>query len=225
MKLLLLHPPLLSAVVWRRLTPLLAESGHSVTAPDLRPLRAHDWWRHARDAAVAAAPDADAVLAHSGAGVLTPVVLDALPAPHAVVLVDALLPAVGGATLIEPALREAIRGLAVDGVLPPWTSWWGEEVFAKLVPEARNRAALVAEAPRLPEALYDVAVPAPDGWEPHVRGYLQLSPAYDDTAAQARQRGWRTTSLLGQHLDLLSNPAPIARAVLAMLAGQGHQLS
>ncbi len=102
-KLLRLHPPLLSAVVWRRLAPLLAESGHSMTAPDLRPLRAQGLVAARRGAAVAAAPD--------------------------------------------------------------------------------------AEVPRLPEALYDVAVPAPTDWEPRVRGYLQLSPAYDDAAEQARQRG------------------------------------
>ncbi len=218
MRLLLLHPPLLSPVVWRRLAPLLAESGHSVSAPDLRPTVAADWWRPVRDAAISAAPDAQAVLAHSGAGVLVPPVLDALPGAKAVVLVDAVLPASRGTTTVTPAMREAVRGLAVDGGLPPWTSWWPPELLAELVPDPGDRAALVAEAPQLPEALYDVAVPAPNGWEPPVRGYLQLSPAYDDAAVQARDRGWDTASLPGRHLDLLSNPAPIARAILAMLA-------
>lgn len=200
---------------------MLTEAGHSVTAPDLRPAQAEDWWLHARDQAVAAAADADTVLAHSGAGVLAPVVLDALPDAQAVVLVDSVLPAFVGATRVTPALREAVRVLAVDGVLPPWTSWWGEESLATLVPDADDRAALVADAPGLPEALYDVAVPAPAGWEPALRGYLQLSPAYDDEAAQAEERGWHTMALPGQHLDLLTDPGPVARAVLALLAGEG----
>lgn len=221
MRLLLLHPPLLSAAVWRRLSPHLSASGHSVTTPDLRPVRAEDWWRAARDAAVAAAPHADAVLAHSGAGVLVPTVLDALPSAHAVVLIDAVLPAVRGRTVVAPAMRAAVRELAVDGVLPPWTSWWGAQTLADVVPDPEDRAALVAEAPRLAEALYDVEVPAPEGWEPAVRGYLQLSPAYDDMAAEARDRGWPTVSLPGHHLDLLSDPQPVARAVLALLAGGG----
>lgn len=216
---MLLHPPLLSAAVWRRLGPLLSESGHTVATPDLRPDRALDWWRFARDAAVAAAPRADAVLAHSGAGVLAPVVLDALPAASAVVLIDAVLPSAGASTRVTPAMREAVRDLAVNGVLPPWTSWWDEATLRDLVPDRGDRAALVAEAPRLPEAFYDVDVPAPHGWEPAVRGYLQLSPAYGDVADRARSRGWPTLSLPGRHLDLLSDPRPVARAVLALLAG------
>lgn len=218
MNLLLLHPPLLSAVVWRGLAPILAASGHSVAAPDLRPAQADDWWRAARGTAVAAAPLAEAVLAHSGAGVLAPVVLDALPAARAVILIDAVLPAARGNTSVTPAIREAVRGLARDSVLPPWTSWWDEATLTELVPEAGDRAALVAEAPRLPETFFDVAVPAPVGWEPAIRGYLQLSPAYDADTARARQRGWQTMSLPGRHLDLLSDPAPVARAVLALLA-------
>lgn len=217
---LLLHPPLLSAVVWRRLAPMLVQAGHSVTAPDLRPVQAEAWWMRARDAAVAADPEADAVLAHSGAGTLAPVVLDALPHARAVVLLDAVLPAVDGATSTTPDMREAVRTLAVDGVLPPWTSWWGAKALEGLVPAADDRAALVAEARGLPEALYDVPVPAPDGWEPPLRGYLQLSPAYDEDAARARERGWQTMSLPGQHLDLLADPLPVARAVLALLARQ-----
>lgn len=221
MRLLLLHPPLLSAAVWRRLSPLLTEPGNSVTVPDLRQAHVEDWWRFARDTAVAAAPRADAVLAHSGAGVLVPVVLDALPEARAVVLIDAVLPAFRGSTTTSAVTRTAVGGLAVAGVLPPWTSWWGEAVLADLVPEPGDRATLVAEAPQLPEAFFDVSVPAPDGWEPPVRGYLQLSPAYADIAEQAQQRGWQTMTLPGRHLDLLSDPVPVARAIHAMLAGTG----
>lgn len=218
---LLLHPPLLSAAVWRRLSPILTAAGHSVLAPDLRTDRTEGWWRFARDAAVAAAPQADAVLAHSGAGALVPAVLDALPSARAVVLIDAVLPAVRGRTVVSPAMRAAVHEMAIAGVLPPWTSWWDEETLVDLVPEPADRAALVAQAPRLPETFYDVAVPAPEGWEPAIRGYLQLSPAYDDVAALARQRGWQTMSLPGRHLDLLSDPGPVARAVLVLLAGGG----
>ncbi len=217
MRLLLLHPPLLSAAVWRRMGPILSAGGHSVSAPDLRPAAAADWWRRAGDAAVAADPDADAVLAHSGAGVLAPVVLAGLPTARAVVLIDAVLPAAAGRTAVTPSMRAGVRALAVDGVLPPWTSWWGEDALRELVPDPSDRAALVAEAPQLPETFFDVDVPAPDGWEPAVCGYLQLSPAYDDVAQAARERGWRMASLPGQHLDLLSDPDPVARAVLALL--------
>lgn len=217
MRLLLLHPPLLSAAVWRRLGPFLEAAGHEVCTPDLRPGGAAGWWAVAREAAVAATPRAEAVLAHSGAGVLAPVVIDALPAARAVVLIDAILPAAHGPTVTSAAMRARIAELAVTGVLPPWTSWWGEAVLAGSVPDPEDRALLSAEAPSLPEAFYDVPVPVPAGWEPAVRGYLQLSAAYDEHAAGARRRGWATARLPGQHLDLLRDPVPVARAVLALL--------
>jgi len=58
-------------------------------------------------------------------------------------------------------MREAVRRLAVDGVLPRWTSWWAPETLAELVPDPSDRKVLAAEAPQLPAAFYDVAVPAP----------------------------------------------------------------
>jgi len=214
----LLHPPLLSPVVWRRLAPLLAGAGHELSVPDLRSSGpVEGWWRRARDAALFIAPQADAVVAHSGAGVLAPVVLDALVGARATVLVDAVLPAIRGHTVVTPSMREAVRRLAVDGVLPPWTSWWPLETLAELVPDASDRKALADEAPQLPEAFFDVAVPAPQAWEPPVRGYLQLSPAYQDAASKAGHRAWTIASLPGRHLDVLSDPGPVAEAILALL--------
>jgi hypothetical protein len=218
-RLLLLHPPLLSAVVWRRLAPLLERAGHQVAVPDLRLPPGHpgDWWQRAATAAVAAAPDADAVLAHSGAGALAPVVLDRSPAARAVVLIDAQLAPAAGATAPPPQARAAARELAVDGVLPPWTSWWGPEELAALVPDPADRADLSAQAPRLPQAFYDVAVPAPPGWEPPQRAYLQLSDGYAGAAGQAAARGWRVAALPGRHLDLLSRPRQVGDAVQELL--------
>jgi hypothetical protein len=217
MNLLLLHPPLLSAVVFRRLVPLLVDAGHDVRAPGLRFDRVERWWQQAGESAVVGMPQAEVVIAYSGSGVLAPTVVAALPSARVVVLVDAVLPAARGATRTSAAMREAVRELAVDGVLPPWTSWWGPHELTDLVPDPADREALAAEAPTLPEAFYDVAVPVPPGWEPQVRGYLQLSPAYQDAAAQARQRGWRTEQLPGQHLDLLTRPTAVAAALLPML--------
>lgn len=220
MRLLLLHPPLLSPVVWDRLAPLLRAAGHVVAAPRLLdgpPDDVATWWRDATRAAVGALPDADAVIAHSGAGVLAPSVLDALPAPVAVVLVDAVLPAPSGRHRTPPDLRAAVAGLAQDGVLPPWTRWWGDAVLTEQVPDPADRAALDREAPALPEAFYDVTVPLPPGWEPARRGYLRLSPAYQDDERRAADRGWRTTRLDATHLALLTDPGPVAHAVAGLL--------
>ncbi len=214
MRLLLLHPPLLSPVVWSRMVPLLHDAGHDVAVPDLRDPVASGWWEGARDAAVAACPDAEVVVAHSGAGVLVPVVCKDVATVKAVVLLDAVLPPPYGEHRTPTELRDAVAGMATGGVLPPWTSWWGEDKLAALVPDEAARRALVAEAPSLPAQFFDIAVPAPAGWEPARRTYVQLSPSYDAEVRDAASRGWRTVSLPGRHLDLLSRPDRVGRAVL-----------
>lgn len=219
MNILLLHPPLLSPVVWSRLSPILIAAGHTVSAPDLGPFTPQEWWRSARGTAIAASPQADAVLAHSGAGSLAAPVLYGLPNPRAVILIDAVLPSVRGETAVSPAIRTAVAGLADGGVLPPWPTWWSDANLAELIPDKDDRAALIAQAPRLPESFYDVAVPAPEGWEPAERGYIRLSPAYADEAEEAGRRGWRVRSLPGRHLDLLSDPESVGRVVLELLDG------
>ena len=45
---------------------------------------------------------------------------------------------------------EQLRALASDGVLAPWSAWFGEDAMSDLVPDERVRAALEAEMPRLP---------------------------------------------------------------------------
>ncbi len=214
----LLHPPLLSAVVWRRLAPLLRAAGHDVVVPALAWRDEARWWAQARDAVVDQVGDADAVVAHSGAGALLPVVVDRLPSVRAAVLVDAVLPPPAGALTPPVRLRAHVAGLARDGVLPPWTAWWGSEELERLVPDDRDRADLEASAPRLGPGFFDVGVPAPDGWEPAVRGYVRLSAAYDQEAREAGERGWAVERLDGQHLDLLARPAGVSTALLRLLA-------
>jgi hypothetical protein len=85
------------------------------------------------------------------------------------------------------------------------------------VPDAADRRLLDERAPHLPAGFFDVPVPVPDDWEPAHRGYLRLSPAYDEEAAEATRRGWRVSYLPGRHLDVLSRADDVARAVLELL--------
>jgi hypothetical protein len=47
-------------------------------------------------------------------------------------------------------------------------------------------------------------------------GYLVFSPAYDETAAEARNRGWLVQALLGQHLHQLVDPDATADQLIAI---------
>lgn len=221
-RLLLIHPPLLSPVVFSCLAPLLERGGHEVAVPDLRRAAATGpvggWWQRAADAAVAAMPHAQAVLAHSGAGALVPPLLHRLP-QAAVVLIDAVLPPAAGAHTTSAQVRAMVADLAVGGVLPAWTSWWPPGEMEAQVPDQTDRAALAETAPCLREAVYDVDVPAKPGWEPASRAYLRLSPAYTDQAQRAAERGWHVRQRDGNHLDVLTRAPAVAADVLQLLDG------
>lgn len=220
---MLIHPPLLSPVVFSRLAPLLDRGGHEVAVPDLRQAAAtgpvDGWWQRAVDAAVAAMPHAEGVLAHSGAGALVPPLLHRLPRAGVVVLIDAVLPPAAGAHATSAQVRAMVADLAVDGVLPAWTSWWPPGEMEAQVPDQGDRTALAESAPCLREAVYDVDVPAEPGWEPASRAYLRLSSAYADQAQRAAERGWHVRQREGNHLDVLTGAPAVAADVLELLEG------
>ena len=220
-ELVLVHPPLLAPVVLSRLAALLVAGGHEVAVPDLREAvtagPAAAWWQRATCVAAAAMPTAQVVLAHSGAGALVPALVDALPQAGAVVLVDAVLPPAAGVHATSAPVRAMVADLAVGGVLPPWTSWWPPGELEAQVPDDGDRAALIAATPCLPEAIYDVDVPAPAGWEPDSRSYLRLSSAYATQAEDAAARGWHVEHHEGRHLDVLARARVVAAAIQGLL--------
>ncbi|MFL6128151.1 MAG: hypothetical protein ACJ73E_03695 [Mycobacteriales bacterium] len=220
MDFLLVHPPLLGPAVWAPCAAELTEAGHRAIVPDLR--AACDppagWPLRAAAAATAGVTGPMVVAGHSGAGVLLPLVADRLGVgTAAVVFVDALVPAATGATAPSERFHAFLDELPLTaGRLPRWTEWWGPDALAELVPDAGLRAAIAAEAPRLPRAFYAEPVPVPASWPPARVAYLQLSPAYDADAAEAAARGWPVRTLPGRHLDLVSRPAEVAAAITAL---------
>jgi hypothetical protein len=207
---LLVHPPLLGPAVLGPLAGELRSRGHVVTVPDLRPALdlAAGWHRRFTDLAAATGP-ADAVLGFSGAGVVLPAVAAAVGA-HRVVWLDAIVPAATGATTTSPELRELVAGLVRNSRIAPWTTWWGADELAAQLPDPQLRAAVAAEAPELPADFYTVAVPVPGQWPGGDVRYVQLSPAYDRSAAEARERGWDVRGDGGgRHLDVATYPAGV----------------
>jgi hypothetical protein len=211
----LVHPPLLGPAVWGPCAGVLRDRGHRVVVPDLRAAveRPDRWWERA--VATVPAGAGGVVVVHSGAGVLMPLLVRRLGA-DAAVFVDAQVPG-EGVTAPSARFREFVAGLpASDGRLPPWPSWWGPEEMAAQVPDPGLRAVVAAEAPAVPVAFYDHAVPAPSGWEPARVGYVRLSPAYAEEEATARARGWRTAARDGRHLDLVTRPEDTSDLVTAL---------
>jgi hypothetical protein len=209
---LLVHPPLLGPAVLGPLAGELRRRGHDVAVPDLRAAvsEASGWHRRWTGAAAAGGP-AEVVLGFSGAGVTLPAVAAAVGAGQ-VVWLDALVPARSGETVADEDIRARIPAVVQpDGRLSDWTTWWGPGALDELVPDADLRAAIRAEGHRLPGDFYDVAVPVPATWPEDGARYVQLSEAYDDAAAEARNRGWPVAGGPdGEHLDVATDPARVA---------------
>ena len=129
---------------------------------------------------------ADLVVAHSNAGRYAVAAAGGAP----VVYVDAALPPEHGeATLAPEGLLDHLTRLADDdGMLPPWTRWWGDDDIATVVPDPAVLAGIRADEHRMPLSYLRSSLGAPDGWTSHPQAYLALGDTYAQETALARRR-------------------------------------
>ena len=217
-RLVLLGSPLLGPAVWQPVARRLAERGAEVTvvrqgAPVRTPAEALAGFLHG-------VPDEPGLLLvpHSNAGLYV-AALSAACDVAGVVFVDALLPSEQPTTpTADVDLLRVLHTMAdADGLLPPWTSWWPEADAAGLLPDARSRAEVEAEQPRLPVTYFEEPVPSPAGWAGLPAAYLGFGATYAGEQAQARRRGWPVEVLPGRHLHQLVDPGGVADAVLRVV--------
>lgn len=226
-RLLLLHSPLTGPEVWGRLAPELRSQGRGVGVPAVR-----DDDRPPYAARYVAAvvrqvdpQDGPAVLvAHSGAGPLVGMLGAALRAARVPVagyaLVDAGLPRPGGATrlaLMEGEDAAFAAGLHADlhagARFPAWT----DADLAHLVPDPRDRVALLGGLRPRRVDFFEEPVACPGDWPDAPAVYLRTSPAYDAPLRQAVARGWPTSTVDAGHFAMLADPAGTASALMALL--------
>ncbi|MHB8530009.1 MAG: alpha/beta fold hydrolase [Caulobacteraceae bacterium] len=162
------------------------------------------------------------LVVHSAAGGLAEAIEEAAR-PAATLFVDAILPHPGRDWLATapPGLARQVRSLAVDGVVPPWTDWFGEGPIAAAIPDEGVRDAFKADLPRLPMAFFTAAAPSFGARMDRPRAYLRLSESYAAEAAEAERRGWRTRREDLGHLAMLSEPDKLARALVETAAALG----
>ena len=213
----LLPSPLLGPACWRAVGDRLTAGGWEVaTVPTPRGsvTTAADV---AGELRAAIPPDREAVLvAHSNAGLFVPLLAASRPRVTGYVFVDAGLPRSGAQRiLMVPAgLYDMLAGLAgADGLLPVWTAWWGDEDLSALFPDDKVRAGVAAEQRRLPLSYFSQSVPVPPGWPARPGAYLAFGEGYAAERATARELGWPTRTLAGEHLHMLVNPAQVATEI------------
>jgi pimeloyl-ACP methyl ester carboxylesterase len=217
--LIFLPSPLLGPSVWRPVARILADQGwHTMVCELPDPVVTGDDVLGAFRAALPV--DRDLVLVpHSNAGAYVPELSVDCPI-RAAVFVDAVLPPPSGRIpLAPPALLDVLRELAGDdGLLPPWTEWWGETDVGALFPDAQSRAAVEREQQRVALAYFKGARAVPAGWGEAPGAYLAFGDTYATERDDAAQRGWpvRTLQQAG-HLHQLTDPDQVAEAIRALL--------
>jgi pimeloyl-ACP methyl ester carboxylesterase len=227
-RLLLVHSPLVGCGTWEPIAADLAGDGYTVTVPDLAGTVAAGPPYHLRQARViadSAAGQPAILIGHSRAG---PLLATAGTMLGEVVLgyifVDTRLPAPGRSWIetVSPGLAARMREMADPrGWLPPWPQWWGDEELAALLPDPGVRQHFATGCPRLPMAMFEEIYPPAPGWPNAPCGYLQLSAAYEDDAARARELGWPVRQQLSHHLALLTAPGQVAREVRKLIGQVG----
>jgi hypothetical protein len=178
-------------------------------------------WRHVPEAVRAnvRATGPIVLAGHSGGGLLLPVIAEAIgPERAALIFVDSFLPPpTGSLSLAPPSQIGQLRSLAVDGVLPPWSRWFGEEVMRKLVPDRALRTTLEEEMPRLPLSYFEETVPLPIGWDVGRCAFLLFTEdTYGSTAEEASARGWPVATVPAGHLAMATEPVAVTDALLGL---------
>lgn len=105
-----------------------------------------------------------------------------------------------------------------DGYLPPWHRWWGP-MISDMLPDDEARERVLSEAKPVPRAVFDQPVPAPKLPDEVGLGYLALGEMYRPSFRQAREAGWATTRLGGEHLHMVVDPVTVTGALVS-LAGR-----
>ena len=220
----LIHSPLVGPVTWTPVARELERRGRQVVVPTLLGAAAArpPQWRYCIDAvrvATSSLSNPIVLVGHSGGGLLLPAITGAVTtAISRLIFVDSDVPASSGETpLAPPAFRAHLRTLAVNGRLPPWSTWWGDEAMREVVPDESVRAALERELPSLPLSYFEQSVPSPAGWDRLPCAYLLFSDAYRAAASDARARGWRVEEIAGaQHLHLVVAPATVTDVLIQL---------
>ncbi len=219
----LIHSPLVAPATWDVLSATLADGGIDCRVPDLRPtlLEGPPYWQRQVEAiASSAAAGGPAVLiGHSGAGPLLPAAGQAAGTVAGYVFMDAGLPT-PGQSWTQSAPREHVeqlKSMRVDGWLPPWSQWWGQEGLASLLPDPKTRDAFAGECLPLPWAMFEEPHPTVPSWPDAPCGYLRLSTAYQDAADRARAWGWPTIEVDADHLAMVTGPETVRTALLELV--------
>jgi hypothetical protein len=214
MRVALVHSPLLGPATCRGVAGQLISLGYDVDVPDLRrPAQTGDPVKFIDAAQSALAPNTEIIAGHSGSGFFLPSIAAARHTSTRLVFVDAGIPPCAGTAAPSSDVLDQLRSLAVEGMLPRWSRWWGDGAMERLVPDEDLRREIESELREVPLRFYETSIELPDGWCSTAGAFVLLSEGYRDDAITAASLEWPVVELLGMHLDFVNNPEPVATAI------------
>ena len=217
-KFFLLHSPVVGPTTWKWVSEELQDMDHEVEILVISPSATFRGWEDVVEEVAAQVIGADDAIfvAHSGAGPLLPTIVDQSKSRDtSMVFVDAGLPTTATDTPLMPeAFLKQLSAIAEDGLLPPWSEWFGPDVMASLIPDSNKRELIELELPRIPFDYFTGFVSPVRKWPSDRNGYVLLSESYLADAEEARRRGWQVIELLGGHLDLINKAPEVALAIV-----------
>lgn len=222
MRFVLIHSPVVGPSTWSLVARELKHRKQEINVPSLQGMATCEVprWRHVVEVVrseLENSSDSVVLVGHSGAGPLLPTIGGGISSPIAAyVFFDAALPPVSGAYVIEEQFLVHLRSLASDGLLPPWSEWWGKDVMATLVPDISVRRMVEAELPRMPLGYFEEPIPVPESWDVVGVAYIRFSEAYAAQENEAQDRGYIVEQLPGEHLHMLVDPAAVADRILGV---------
>lgn len=222
---LLVHSPLVGPSTWRPAARRLVRMTGiaEVRVPDLTAISGAGppYWESFVEHALASVSDVEenvVVVGHSGAGVYLPLIAHRLGNRFGCLLfVDAPVPPRNGVHRTAAEMMTLLDEQTEGGILRKWWDWWPADALSAAIPDPGLQETLRAEMPRVPRALYDEAVPIPDGWTDWPCAYIKLSAAYDADAYEAMQRGWPSIAVDGHHLTLVTEPDRVIDGITSMI--------
>jgi hypothetical protein len=227
--LLFVHSPVVGPSTWIYTAEVLQQNGFGCVVPDLTGVATmgppyYPKYANVSARAVDDIADTVVVIGHSAAGALLPAVAEAVGDRTAgAVFVDAMLPQ-PGRNWFDTAprgLEAHLRGLAEDGVLPPYDEWFPPGALAHWVPDPQRRRRLIAEIPRLPVAYFDEPAPPVRFAASVACAFVRLGAPFDAAADKAQRLGWWVVRRDWDHLRMLSAPDAVAD-VIALAISATH---
>ncbi|MFV0523807.1 MAG: hypothetical protein ACK5RL_04840 [Acidimicrobiales bacterium] len=114
-----------------------------------------------------------------------------------------------------PYYAELLDGLVrPDDYVPPWPRWWGSFVTS-LVFEPGARREVFDEARPVPRAWFNQGCPVPPLPDEVGRGYLGFGVGYEQSRLRARDAGWVTYRMPGEHLHQVVAPEAVAATLVS----------